>query len=167
MRTLPPAGQSLPCLSGRVLVPGSASGRVVASGTELSFWGGVDPASGLIIDQHHPLNGQSLAGAILVLPGGRGSCTGSAVMLELLMAGHGPAGLVLARPDEILTLGVIVARELFGVSIPVVVLDETGSQPRRRPGRSASRTGGSGGMRALSQERTKRRAAPPIRPADH
>ncbi len=42
------------------------------------------------------------------------------------MAGHGPKGLVLARADEILTLGVIVARELFGVSIPVVVLDAAG-----------------------------------------
>ena len=107
---------------GRSLVAGRAQGRLAWAPLGLSFWGGVDPASGRVIDRHHPLHGLELAGRILAIPSGRGSCTGSAVLLELLLAGRGPAALVLAEPDEILSLGAIVAEELFGLSLPVVSL---------------------------------------------
>ncbi|WP_313337855.1 aconitase X swivel domain-containing protein, partial [Pseudomonas oryzihabitans] len=107
---------------GRCLVAGHARGRLAWAPLGLSFWGGVDPASGRVIDRHHPLHGLELAGRILAIPSGRGSCTGSAVLLELLLAGRGPAALVLAEPDEILSLGAIVAEELFGRSLPVVSL---------------------------------------------
>ena len=107
---------------GRALVAGHARGRLAWAPLGLSFWGGVDPASGRVIDRHHPLHGLELAGRILAIPSGRGSCTGSAVLLELLLAGRGPAALLLAEPDEILSLGAIVAEELFGCSLPVVSL---------------------------------------------
>ncbi|OAN28754.1 aconitase X [Pseudomonas oryzihabitans] len=107
---------------GRCLVAGHARGRLAWAPLGLSFWGGVDPASGRVIDRHHPLHGLELAGRILAIPSGRGSCTGSAVLLELLLAGRGPAALVLSEPDEILSLGAIVAEELFGCSLPVVSL---------------------------------------------
>ena len=107
---------------GRSLVAGRAQGRLAWAPMGLSFWGGVDPASGRVIDRHHPLHGLELAGRILAIPSGRGSCTGSAVLLELLLAGRGPAALVLAEPDEILSLGAIVAEELFDRSLPVVSL---------------------------------------------
>jgi predicted aconitase/predicted aconitase with swiveling domain len=107
---------------GRALVAGHAQGRLAWAPLGLSFWGGVDPASGRVIDRHHPLQGLELAGRILAIPSGRGSCTGSAVLLELLLAGKGPAALLLAEPDEILSLGAIVAEELFGCSLPVVSL---------------------------------------------
>lgn len=109
-------------LRGRSLVPGTASGKVLFSDTALSLWGGVDPKTGIIIDEHHPLRGCSLSGSVFALPSGRGSCTGSMVMLELLLVGNAPAALILAHPDEILALGVIAANILFDVSIPVVVL---------------------------------------------
>ncbi len=107
--------------TGRCLVGGHALGPVVHSDTPLSFWGGVDSFTGTVIDRHHPLSGRSLSGAVLAIPSGRGSCSGSGVMLELILNGHGPAALVLERPDDILTLGVFVAEEMFGRSIPVVV----------------------------------------------
>lgn len=107
---------------GRALVAGRAQGRLAWAPIGLSFWGGVDPASGRVIDRHHPLHGLQLAGRVLAIPSGRGSCTGSAVLLELLLAGRGPAALLLAEPDEILSLGAIVAEELFGLSLPVVSL---------------------------------------------
>ncbi|KUM38704.1 cis-3-hydroxy-L-proline dehydratase [Pseudomonas sp. EpS/L25] len=109
-------------IRGRSLVAGRAQGRLAWAPLGLSFWGGVDPGSGRVIDRHHPLHGLELAGRILAIPSGRGSCTGSAVLLELLLAGRGPAALVLAEPDEILSLGAIVAEELFGLSLPVVSL---------------------------------------------
>lgn len=108
--------------TGTAYVNGRASGDVLSTGLELSFWGGVDPWKGEVIDRHHPLNGQSLEGKVLVIPGGRGSCSGSGVMLELLLNGKGPAAMIFAREDDILTLGVVVGEELFGHSIPVVTL---------------------------------------------
>jgi predicted aconitase/predicted aconitase with swiveling domain len=102
------------------VIGGWAAGPVLASVVPLSFWGGVDPASGEVIDRHHPLSGRSLRGCILVLPSGRGSCSGSGVLLELLLSGNAPAALVFAETEEILTLGVIVARQIFDVSIPVL-----------------------------------------------
>lgn len=112
-------------LKGRPLVAGRATGPLVSSRTGLSFWGGVDPQTGMVIDRHHPLCGRSLAGQILALPSGRGSCTGSSVLMELILNGHAPAALLLFERDLILTLGVVVAEEMFGRSIPVLQIAET------------------------------------------
>lgn len=105
-----------------VLVGGNASGEVLYADEAISFWGGVDPCSGLVIDSRHPLRGACLDGRVLAIPRGRGSCTGSQVILELLLAGRAPAAVLLEQPDEIIALGVIVAEELFGRSMPVVSL---------------------------------------------
>lgn len=111
-----------PRFTGTSYVNGRASGDVIATDLELSFWGGVDPWKGEVIDRHHPLSGQCLEGKVLVIPGGRGSCSGSGVMLELLLNGKGPAAMLFEREEDILTLGVVVAEEVFGRSIPVVTL---------------------------------------------
>lgn len=104
------------------LIPGMATGELLFSNTGLSFWGGVSPVTGEILDRHHPLSGQRLKGKILAIPAGRGSCSGSGVLLELMLNGNGPAGIVFQEIEAILTLGVLVAREAFDVSIPIVVL---------------------------------------------
>jgi predicted aconitase with swiveling domain len=112
------------CFSGAVFVHGGeVSGEIIASDVELSFWGGVDPFSSEVIDWHHLLSGQILTGKILVIPGGRGSCSGSGVILELLLTGKRPAAMVVEREADILTLGVVIAEEVFCKSIPVVVLN--------------------------------------------
>ncbi len=109
-------------LTGRSLVAGAAEGALLFADVGLSFWGGVDPYSGEIIDRHHPLSGEYLAGRVLAIPSGRGSCTGSSVLMELISNGHAPAALVLAEPDEILTLGVLVAQTIFERSLPVLCI---------------------------------------------
>eukprot|EP00913_Durusdinium_trenchii_P019734 g18550.t2 len=100
------------------------SSNVLHSTVGLSFWGGVSPKNGLIVDRHHPLCGVSLEGKILAIPAGRGSCTGSQVILELLLNGASPAAIVLCQPDEIIALGAIVAEELFDRKLPVLCLEE-------------------------------------------
>jgi predicted aconitase/predicted aconitase with swiveling domain len=107
---------------GRCLVPGSAQGEVLYADMGLSFWGGVNAFTGEVIDIHHPLKGACITGKVLAIPSGRGSCTGSSVLLELILNGHAPAALIFAEDEAILTLGVIVAEEMFGRSIPVVSL---------------------------------------------
>lgn len=109
-------------LTGRSLVAGAAEGALLFADVGLSFWGGVDPYSGEIIDRHHPLSGEYLAGRVLAIPSGRGSCTGSSVLMELISNGHAPAALVLAEPDEILTLGVLVAQTIFERPLPVLCI---------------------------------------------
>ena len=107
----------------QVLVAGEAAGHVVALDEPLSFWGGFDVDDGTIIDHAHPQFGTDLAGAIVCLPGGRGSSSASSVLAEAIRTGTAPAALVLDRPDEILVLGAIVAEELYGTTMPVLVVD--------------------------------------------
>jgi len=113
-------------ISGRVLVAGQVQANLLHAEIGLSFWGGVDPFSGEVIDRHHPLSGACVTGKVLAIPSGRGSCTGSSVMLELILNGNAPSGLVLAEPDEILALGVLVADIVFGRSFPVVCVGHEG-----------------------------------------
>jgi cis-L-3-hydroxyproline dehydratase len=109
-------------LAGRVLVPGTATASVLHVPRPLSFWGGVDPSSGAIIDPNQPVRGESVAGRVLVIRETIGSSSSSAIILELLRNGHAPAALVVGAVDAILTLGVIVAGELGYRTIPVVEL---------------------------------------------
>ncbi|WP_296255483.1 MULTISPECIES: aconitase family protein [unclassified Pseudomonas] len=113
-------------LNGRSLVAGRAQGELLYADVALSFWGGVEPFTGEVIDRHHPLSGQFITGKVLAIPSGRGSCTGSSVLLELMLNGHAPAALLFERVEDILTLGVLVAEQMFGYSIPVVSLGERG-----------------------------------------
>ncbi len=101
-----------------VVQPGTAHGRVVKIAT-LSFWGGVDPASGRLLDPAAAHCGESIAGRILLVGEPRGSSSSSAVMLELLHNGHAPAAVVLGRIDAILGLGIVVAREMGWPTIPL------------------------------------------------
>ncbi len=109
-------------IEAEVLIDGAARGRILRLGAALGFWGGVDPASGEIVDPRHPDRGRNLGGRILVLPATRGSSSSSAVLLELLAKGRGPAALVLGARDAILPIGVIVAREMEIAAIPVLLL---------------------------------------------
>ena len=110
-------------LVGRSLVAGTAEGPTVVLEEPLSFWGGVDPRTGLVIDGHHPQHGVSLAACVLVLPAGRGSSSSSSVLAEAIRAGTAPVAIVLSEPDPILALGAIVARELYGSVVPIVALE--------------------------------------------
>ncbi|PAA21174.1 MULTISPECIES: cis-3-hydroxy-L-proline dehydratase [Pseudomonas] len=129
-------------LEGRSLVDGCASAPLLYAEVGLSFWGGVDPFSGEVIDRHHPLSSECLAGRVLAIPSGRGSCTGSSVLMELISNGHAPAALVLAETDEILTLGVLVAQTLFQRSLPVLCIGKEAFGQLR--GKAFARVDGTG-----------------------
>ena len=111
-------------MRGKVLVAGAvaAAGKVLRLEEPLSFWGGVDAATGRIIDRRHARCGESVAGRVLVMPYGRGSSSSSSVLLEGVRLGTAPAAIVLRELDGILALGAAVARELYESSPPVVVL---------------------------------------------
>ncbi len=104
----------------RVLIDGAAQGCVLRLSQPISFWGGVDPANGLITQPLHPNFGAEIAGTILALPGMIGSSSSSAIMLELLHNDMAPAALVMAEADAILGLGVVAAEEIGLNGIPVL-----------------------------------------------
>ena len=104
----------------RVLVDGAAQGCVLRLSQPISFWGGVDPANGLITQPLHPNFGAEIAGTILALPGMIGSSSSSAIMLELLHNDVAPAALVMAEVEAILGLGVVAAEEIGLNGIPVL-----------------------------------------------
>ena len=107
----------------RSILPGAAEGPVIATTEALSFWGGVDPATGGVIDVHHPLHGVCLTGGVLFMPTSRGSCTGSGVLLDLILTGRAPSALVFCEAEDVLTLGALIAAEMFGKPLPVLRLD--------------------------------------------
>ena len=105
-----------------VLVGGLASGEALVLEEPLSFWGGIDPETGEIIDGHHPQAGAGVTGKVLVMPHGRGSSSASAVLAEAIRLRTAPAALVLRETDPIVMLGALVAEELYGLTCPVVVV---------------------------------------------
>jgi predicted aconitase with swiveling domain len=110
-------------VKGRPLAAGTARGESLVLREPLSLWGGLDPASGELIDAHHPQRGARLAGRVLVMPAARGSSSSASTLVEAVRAGTAPSAILLAEPDLILAVGSLVAEELYGVQMPVVVLD--------------------------------------------
>jgi predicted aconitase with swiveling domain len=104
------------------LVPGHVEAPVFALREPLSFWGGLEVATGKIIDRRHPQFDQSISGKILVMEAGRGSSSGSSVLAEAIRLGTGPAGIVLLARDAIVTVGAMVAAELYQKECPVVLV---------------------------------------------
>jgi len=111
-------------LKGRAVVPGRARGTAVVSSEPLSFWGGLNPQTGEVIDRRHERSGEVVTGRVFVFPTGKGSSTGSAVLMESVKAGTAPVAIVNVTADPILALGAIVADELYDEVIPIITLSQ-------------------------------------------
>jgi len=88
----------------------------------LSFWGGLDPTTGRIIDRWHPQAGAGVAGRVLMMSAGRGSSSGSATLAEALRLGVGPTAILLLKRDAIVIVGALVAAELYQLHCPVALI---------------------------------------------
>lgn len=97
-----------------------AVGRALVLDQSLSFWGGLDTATGEIIDRRHPQQGTCVAGRIVVMPAGRGSSSSSTVLAEAIRLGTAPVGILLVENDSIIVVGALVAADLYGHVVPVV-----------------------------------------------
>jgi len=100
----------------------ATSATLLVSDVPISFWGGLDPLSGDVIDEHHPLHGENVVDRIVAIPGSRGSCSGSGLLLELIMIDKAPAALIFCEQEEVLVLGALVAQIMFDRSLPVLLL---------------------------------------------
>jgi predicted aconitase with swiveling domain len=115
---------SVTVVTGRSVANGSARGEALAADVPLSFWGGFDPETGVIIDRRHPLAGQLASGRVLIIPSGRGSCSGSGVLLESIHKGTAPAAIITSRLDPVISLGCILGDELYATHPPLVVIPD-------------------------------------------
>jgi uncharacterized protein len=103
--------------------PGTAEGELLVLAAPLSFWGGVSWETGAITNVRHPQRGEIVSGRVLVVPEPVGSSSSAAVLLELIRAGRAPAAIVLGRPDAILVIACLVAKEMGWTAPPVLVAD--------------------------------------------
>ena len=108
-----------------VLFDGECRAETLVLDEPLSFWGGLDPQTGRIIDERHPQQGATVTGRILILPGTRGSTSSPGALCESLRLGTGPAGILLPAPNVTILTAVTVAAELYQCSIPVLVVDQS------------------------------------------
>jgi predicted aconitase with swiveling domain len=109
-------------ISARVLNRGTACAQAMVLDEALSFWGGFDAQTGIIVDQHHPQKGRCIAGRFLVMPESRGSAGTPAGIAEAIRRGVGPAAIALGKADVNVAVGAMVAAALYGMEIPVLVI---------------------------------------------
>jgi len=103
-----------------ILFDGEAEGELLKLGADICFWGGLDPATGLIADPHHPEHGQCVTGKVLALPRIVGSSSSSQILLELLLTKKGPAAIILGEAEAIIAMAVLVGREMGYDTIPIL-----------------------------------------------
>lgn len=96
-------------LQGRKIYPGSVEGEALVTSMGISFFGGVDPEKGEIVEKGHELQGCSIAGKILVFPSGKGSTVGSYTIYRLKHAGLAPLAIINANCETITAVGCIIA----------------------------------------------------------
>jgi predicted aconitase with swiveling domain len=88
---------------------GHAKGEVLATKEPLSFLGGVDPHTGVVIDQGHELYGEKISNKILVIPSGKGSTVGSYVIFQMAKSKTAPKAIISIKAEPIIATGAIMA----------------------------------------------------------
>jgi uncharacterized protein len=96
-------------LKGRIISKGKAEAEALVTSQSISFYGGVDPNTGVVIEKGHELQGVSVKGKILVFPQGKGSTVGSYTLYRLKKKGVAPAGMVNKECETIIAVGVIIS----------------------------------------------------------
>ncbi|MFX1564984.1 MAG: DUF126 domain-containing protein [Promethearchaeota archaeon] len=94
---------------GRKISPGIASGDALVTTQGISFYGGVDPETGVVVEKDHELEGQSITGKVLIFPTGKGSTVGSYVLYQLAKTGKGPAAIINQETETIVAVGCIIS----------------------------------------------------------
>ena len=93
----------------RKISKGRVTGEVIVTRDSLSFLGGVDPNTGMVIDSHHELYGRKISGKILVMPSGKGSTVGSYVLYQMYKNKTAPLGIIALEAEPIIATGAIMA----------------------------------------------------------
>ena len=96
-------------LKGRLISKGNAQGEALVTCQPISFYGGVDPNTGIVLEKGHELQGQSVKGKILVFPTGKGSTVGSYTLYRMKKNGNAPAGIINKECETVVAVGAIIS----------------------------------------------------------
>jgi predicted aconitase with swiveling domain len=107
-------------LTGRVIKTGNVKGKALVSREPIGFFGGVDAETGVVVETKHPLEGECVAGRVLVFPTGKGSTVGSYILYRLKTAGLAPCAIINAESEAIVAVGAIISE------IPMVDMVDIG-----------------------------------------
>lgn len=106
-------------LQGRSIYPGVVQGEALVSSQAISFFGGIDPETGVVVERGHALEGQTIAGKVLVFPTGKGSTVGSYTIYRLKHNGHAPLAMLNAECETIIAVGCIIAEIVCVDQLPL------------------------------------------------
>ena len=96
-------------MKGRIISRGIAEGKALVTNQPISFYGGVDPEKGLIVEKDHELEGKDIKGKILVFPTGKGSTVGSYTLYQLKKNEVAPAGMINKECETVVAVGAIIS----------------------------------------------------------
>ncbi len=96
-------------LKARIISRGTASGELLISKDPISFYGGVDPNTGIVVEKGHALEGISIAGHVLYFPRGKGSTVGSYTLYRLKKNNKAPVAIINAECEPIVAVGAIIS----------------------------------------------------------
>ena len=96
-------------LRGRKVVGGYAEGEALVSADPVSFYGGVDPETGVVVEPGHAVEGECITGKVFVFPTGKGSTVGSYVIYRMSKLGTAPAALVNSETEAIIATGCVIS----------------------------------------------------------
>lgn len=96
-------------IKGRIIAKGIASGELLISKDPISFYGGVNPDTGIVVERGHALEGKSIAGKVLYFPRGKGSTVGSYTLYRLKKNGRAPVAIINAECEPIVAVGAIIS----------------------------------------------------------
>jgi len=108
----------------KTAVYGNVRAELLWASEPMSFWGTVDPQSGLIRDNRHSLYMKNMAGKALAFTTPKGSSGTGLIILEQIRTGCAPAAIINLRSDPVVLTGPIIAKRFYNVDIPVVNLSE-------------------------------------------
>jgi phosphomecalonate degydratase small subunit len=106
-------------LHGRTIYPGTAQGEALVTTQAISFFGGVDPETGVVVERGHELEGQCISGKVLVFPTGKGSTVGSYTLYRLKHNGHAPLAILNAECETIIAVGCIISEIVCVDQLPI------------------------------------------------
>jgi hypothetical protein len=96
-------------LKGRIIFKGKIKGEALVTSQPVSFYGGVDPDSGILIEKGHELEGKNIKGKILVFPTGKGSTVGSYTLYRMKKNNTAPVGMINKECETIVAVGAIIS----------------------------------------------------------
>ena len=96
-------------LEGRKIYKGTAEAEAIVTKDGISFYGGIDPDTGKVVEVGHELEGQTITGKVIVFPTGKGSTVGSYTMYRMKKNNTAPVAIVNEQIDTIIAVGCIIS----------------------------------------------------------